>query len=76
MEKKLKHSDKTQIKKGIELYKQGLENIEKAMILFEKSPCGIPEELDRLFGERQGNETLWDLKKEVSHLKEDMEDYN
>jgi len=62
--------------KGIELYKRGLENIEEAMILFENSPWGIPEELNNLFGERQGNENLYTLQKEVSHLKEDMDNYN
>jgi hypothetical protein len=68
------HDEKERLEyeRGIELYKQGLENIEEAMVLFENSPWGIPEELDRLFGERQGNETLWNLQKEVSHLKEDI----
>jgi hypothetical protein len=72
------HDEKERLEyeRGIELYKQGLENIEEAMVLFENSPWGIPEELDSLFGERQGNETLWNLQKEVSHLKEDMDDYN
>jgi hypothetical protein len=72
------HDEKERLEyeRGIELYKQGLENIEEAMVLFENSPWGIPEELDSLFGERQGNEALWILQKEVSHLKEDMDDYN
>jgi len=70
------HDEKERLEyeRGIELYKQALENIEEAMILFENSPWGLPEELDGLFGERQGNEALWNLQKEVSHLKEDMED--
>lgn len=70
------HDEKERLEyeRSIELYKQALENIEEAMILFENSPWGIPEELDMLFGERQGNETLWNLQKEVSHLKEDMDD--
>ena len=70
------HNEKERIEyeRGIELYKQALENIEEAMVLFENSPWGIPEELDRLFGERQGNESLWNLQKEVRHLKEDMDE--
>lgn len=70
------HDEKERLEyeRGIELYKQALENIEEAMVIFENSPWGIPEELDSLFGERQGNEALWNLQKEVRHLKEDMDE--
>lgn len=70
------HDEKERIEyeRGIELYKLALEKIEEAMILFENSPWGIPDELDRLFGNQQGNETLYTLQKEVEHLKEDIED--
>ena len=70
------HDEKERLdyEKGIELYRRALENIEEAMSFFENSPWGMPEELDNLFGERQGNEALWNLQKEVSHLKEDMDE--
>ena len=60
--------------RAVALYKQALENIEEAMVLFENSPLGMPEELDMLFGESEGNESLWNLQKEVTHLEEDMDD--
>ena len=62
--------------KGIELYKQGLNNIEEAMDIFENSKYGMPEYLEMYFSERQGNELLWTLQKEASYLKEDMDDIN
>jgi len=55
---------------GIKLYEDALDNIEKAILIFENTPWGIPEELGILFGERQGNEALWLLQKEVMDLSE------
>jgi FlaA1/EpsC-like NDP-sugar epimerase len=70
------HDEKERLEyeRGIELYKQAIENIEEAMVLFENSPWGLPDEFDRLFGKRQGNEALWNLQKEVRYLKENMDE--
>lgn len=59
--------------KGIALYEQGLKNIQDAIGVFKDTSWGVPEYLDTLFGDGQGNEELWNLQKEVKHLKEDLE---
>jgi hypothetical protein len=68
------HTEKERLEyeRGIELYTQALKHIDEAISIFTNSPWGVPEELDMLFGERQGNETLYSLQKEVNNLKEEL----
>ena len=60
--------EKMAYKEAIMLYKNALDMLESAIDIFENSPYGLPEELDMLFGESQGNETLYTLQKEVEYL--------
>lgn len=60
--------DMQQYHDAIEMYRQAIDLLNHAYDLFENSPLGTPEEFDRLFGDRQGNETLYTLEKEVEYL--------
>jgi hypothetical protein len=64
------HSDMEiqQYHEAIDMYRQAIDLLNHAYELFENSPWGTPEEFDRLFGDRQGNETLYTLEKEAEYL--------
>ena len=57
-----------QYHEAIDMYRQAIDLLNHAYELFENSPWGTPEEFDRLFGDRQGNETLYTLEKEAEYL--------
>ena len=72
----MKQMDNDDIK-NIKLYEEAIVHYENALKMineaydkFYNSPWGLPEQFEMLFGERQGNETLYLLEKEVKHLKE------